>query len=126
MWPRSVETGHVFSEFLGGRRTLELIVDWPPFLTDLDMLHKKWLFSSGVDHIRKYHPKYLEFECTLKVFFEHKSDSTRSKAHLLCPFPVETQMVSNHNLDWKDRSSRVVYIVLKSHSEDYAILRVDG
>lgn len=121
--PTGIGPGNFSTKILEGERILELNVKWPQCLTNLDMLHRNWLCSSGPDHIEKYHPKYLSFGCALKTFREYESDDIQSKVSFSLPFPVEIHIVLKHNLGWKDHSDRVVYIDLKAHSENYVILR---
>lgn len=119
--PTGIGTGIISAKVLDGGIILELIVDWSQCVTELGMLYKKWLCSTGPDHIEKYHPRYLGFACALKAFREHKSDSIQRKAHLPLPFAVEKHVVSKHNLSWKNRSVLIVYIDLKAHSDEYSI-----
>lgn len=121
--PSGIGPGDFSLRVVEGGRELELTVQWPNPLTDLDTMHKKWLLSNGLDHMERYHPKYLGFEAALKHFREHSTDKIESFALFPLPFAVQTHIHGRYNLGWKDNAARMVYVDLKAYDEMYAVLR---
>lgn len=106
-----------------GGRELELKVEWPVPLVNLEMLHKKWTDSNKPDRMEKYHPKFLGFEACLKKFRQHSRHIVESIARFALPFPVQTHIVNQYPLGWLQSACRMIYVDLKAYEEEYALER---
>lgn len=121
--PSGVGPGHFSVRVAEGGRHLELTVEWPEPMVNLENLHKKWLNSTSDDRIEKYHPKYIGFEAALKRFRARDSDIIESTAQIALPFTVQTHVDARFNLGWKENTTRVVYVDLKAYEENYMVMR---
>ena len=100
---------------------LEFFVVWPNVLTNMELLHKKWLNTNGPEMIKSYHPRVQAFEDALKKIRRKKGDAVISTTKLPLPFPVETHIFEKHNLGWKDCTSKVIFIELKAAIDTYGL-----
>lgn len=101
-----VNAGDFTTRVREGGKELELTVNWPITLNDVELLHRKWL-TSAEGRMEKYHPKYLGFENALKSLRERITDRVESTAHIVLPFLVETHIKRRIALGWHD-STRVI------------------
>lgn len=114
--PSGVGPGHFKLQVVEEGECLEVTVDWPSPLTDIPMMHKKW-FGNGLSDV---HPKILGFESALKMLRTNRIDAVRSTARIGLPFTVQPNLNGQHNLAWRDNSTRMVYLDLKAVVDDYA------
>ncbi|KAI0559835.1 hypothetical protein FGB62_134g04 [Gracilaria domingensis] len=96
---------------------LELDVKWPRPLTDLKLMHSKWLKSSLQGQYTTFHPEFLGFESALKELRSHNAEDVHSKARFHLPFVVERKF-ETYNMIYKD-GTKLVYIRLKAHTDSY-------
>lgn len=71
-----------------GARELQLTIQWPTALINLQMLHKKWIESLGPNRMEEYYPTILGFEGLLKKFRNQNNHYVESSARFPLPFPV--------------------------------------
>lgn len=123
--PSGIDAGHFAVRVAEGGRQLEVTVEWPNALSNLELLHRKWLTAEGGDKMETYHPKYLGFENALKAHRERCVDTVESTARVTLPFAVQTHIYGKSNLGWRDNMARMVYVDLKAYEEQYGILQDD-
>lgn len=97
---------------------LELTVDWPKPLTDINMMHRKWLVNDS--EFTDVHPKILGFEAALKNLRENCTESVHSTAQIGLPFSVESHIDGKYNIGWREDSTRMLYVDLKATVDEYA------
>lgn len=90
-------------------------IKWPDVLTDMSMLHKKWLLNNELSDV---HPKILGFETALKGLRANCNENVLSYGRIGLPFTVEPNFLQ-HNIGWRDNSSRVLYVDLRALVDDY-------
>lgn len=66
---------------------LELIVDWPNLLVDLQFLHKKGLQSPTI-RCKEYQSEYVGFSESRKAFLARSFDWIYSRAEIMLSFQV--------------------------------------
>ncbi|KAI0556935.1 hypothetical protein FGB62_372g08 [Gracilaria domingensis] len=96
---------------------LELDVKWPRPLTDLKLMHSKWLKLPLQGQYTTFHPEFLGFESALKELRSHNAEEVHSKARFHLPFVVE-RTFETYNMIYKD-GTKLVYIRLKAHTDSY-------
>lgn len=121
--PSGVGPRQCSTRIVEGGRELELTVKWPVPLTDLSVMHKKWLNSRAADIIGVYHPKYIGFETALNALRNNECDNLHSATRISLPFPVQTNFGERFNLGWIDDSTRIVYVDLKAYEDNDSLLR---
>lgn len=104
------------------RKVFEVSVVWPKPLVDVEVMHRKWLTSTGPDRIQAYHPKILAFQAALKELRRKCGDDVVSTAKIPLPFAVETYVYEKYNLAWRDNSTKIIYVELKAAMDSYAHL----
>lgn len=121
--PSGVESSDFSVRILEGGESLQLSLTWPQPLLNVDTLHRKWssLRKNDPEYMSAYHPEMLGFESALKGLREKSTDAVQSVTRISLPFPVETHIVSQNALAWRDNSMRAVYIRLRAIVEDYAV-----
>lgn len=122
--PSGVNKSDFTLQVLEGGQSLELTVQWPMPLVDLDMLHQKWLRQPTDDNncrFTMFHPKVLALEDALKKKRNRAADSVVSTARIILPFPVQTHVESKTNLGFKESGTKLVYVDLKAMAENYAV-----
>lgn len=124
--PSGIDAGHFAVRVAEGGRQLDVNVQWPSALSNLEQLHRKWLTAEGSDKMEMYHPKYLGFENALKAHRERCVDTVESSARITLPFAVQTHVYGKYNLGWRENTARMVYIDLKAYEEHYGILQDDN
>lgn len=79
--------------------TLDIYFTWPQVVTDVNVLHKYWLKSSGQNKIEPYPSRVVGFRNLLRSYCARESDSivTTSRLRLTCK--VETKVVKKR-LKW--------------------------
>ena len=121
--PSGVSPGKFRVRVMPGGRVLELVVEWPAPLTDLRLLHKKWIAPlTADDRIETYHPKFLGFEAALKSHPENLKDKVESPANIALQISVQTHIEQRINLGWFDQTARVIYIDLKANEDNYGLI----
>jgi len=124
--PSGVNKSDFTLQVLEGGLTLELTVQWPAPLIDLNLLHQKWLREAKKDEdcpFTMFHPKVLSLEDALKKKRKRAADSVTSTARILLPFAVQTHIESKTNLAFKDSGTKLVYVDLKAMAETYAVVK---
>jgi len=120
--PSGVGAGDFSVRVVDSGQFLELTVQWPAALVDIEVMHRKWLRMIGNGGFQKYHPKYLGFEAALKKLRERNSDKVESSARIPLPFPVLSHFHGKYNLAWTDSNVRMLYVDLRAFIEDYAVV----
>ena len=108
---------------LDGGLYLELTVTWPVPMTSVEILHREWT-EPPIDRpefMSEYYPEILSFEQALKRGGGHSPYTVQSVTNVSLPLAVETHIVSQSALGWRDDAMRAVYIRLKALVEDYAV-----
>lgn len=123
--PSGVGAGDFKIQVIEDGDVLELTVTWPTPLVDIEEMHLKWLKcdDSGKPistEITRHHPKILGFQKKLRMIREHFNKTPESVARFGLPFTVQPQPVSQYNLGWKNNTCRMVYVDLRSISNNYA------
>lgn len=123
--PSGVGPGDFSLRVLPGGRLLEIKVDYPKPISDLSILHKRWLDSTNTagDRIEKYHPRILGFEASLKARRKSLSDNISGVSYIVLTYPVMTHIDQSWNLGWTDNDARVVYVDLKADSDNYGTVK---
>lgn len=121
--PSGVSSDGFAVRVLEGGEFLELAVVWPQPFADVDLLHRKWttLRTEDSEFMSEFHPEMLGFEQTLKTLRERSTDIVKTITKISLPFPVETHMVSQFALAWRDDTTRAIYVRLRATEEDYAV-----
>lgn len=99
---------------------LSLIVKvaWPVPLTNVRVLHKKWLSSN---QMAPCHPCITGFEEALQRLRTHMNDKIISNATIYLPERVETHIYDKQNLRFNDHGADIVYVSLKASSKLYGL-----
>lgn len=122
--PTGVGKGQFDVKVLDGGREVELKVMLPEPLSNLRMLHRKWVETAkDGSKMQMYHPKVLGFEASLKQFRKHSNEKIEATARIALPFPVQNHIAKRDNLGWLDNDCKVVYIDLKAHDDEYLVTR---
>lgn len=93
----AVETNYIKVSVLKAAREMEVVVQFPAFLSDLSMMHRIWLQKIGPGHMEKYHSNFTGFESALKQFRDHSSCTVESKDRLALQCFVQTNIFEKHN-----------------------------
>ncbi|MEM6687231.1 MAG: hypothetical protein AAF617_15725 [Bacteroidota bacterium] len=99
---------------------LELTVNWPKPLVDIEFMHRKWMSQDEGKLVTSVSPKLLGFEKTLRQMRNNRSETVSSVARIGLPITVQSHIESKYNIAWKDDHSRMVYVDLKAVVDDYA------
>lgn len=100
-------------------KVFEMSVIRPQPLVNVELMHRKWLASTGPDRIQAYHPIRLPFQADMKELRRKCGDDIVSTTKISLPFPVETHVHEKFNLAWRDNSTKLVYVELKAVMDSY-------
>ena len=101
---------------------LELEVTWPSLHSNVLAMHRKWLKSGAIS---LDHPKLTGFEEHLSMLRAHVSDSITSSCQIILPIQVQMAPDAVH-LIGDAIGTRVVYVELKAHVDDYMAPKQSG
>ena len=121
--PSGIQAGSFKTRVIEEGDVLEMTVDWPRPLVDIEFMHRKWINNCSENGFTTYHPKFLGFEATLRQMCENRSDTVRSVARIGLPITVQAHITDTNNIEFHDDTSRMVYIDLKAIEEDYAVVK---
>ena len=96
---------------------MEFTCVWPKEVTNVDLLHRKWLNSNGDHRIYEEHPKLVGFEKFLKNLRRHANSSVESTCRIPLPFQVESHIYDRHNIQFLESNTRLAYIYRTSRCE---------
>lgn len=107
---------------------LELKVDWPGPMVDIQWMHKKWLqekksmdgTTSYAPSMQSYHPKILALESALKKYRDHSSAAVKSYARFRLPFSVQPTL-EKHTLGFQDSGAELIQLDMTAFVENYDI-----
>ena len=99
--PSGIDTGHFSIRVIEDGLHVELTVQWPDVLLDMQLLHRKWLQSKNrIDAIEPYHPKIVGFGSFLKNLRHAHMEKVESTVRIRLPFRVQTHIEGKYNLAW--------------------------
>lgn len=99
---------------------LEITVDWPKPMVDIEFMHRKWLSDNEGRHdVTRSHPKILGFQKRLRLLRSNVNETISSIGRIGLPFTVQPHIHAQYNIGWRDDTCRMVYVDLKSISDGY-------
>lgn len=99
-------------------RLLELSINLPKPLPDMDLLHRRFFSHPEIYKIDEVASVISRFEKALKTRREHKDSNIVNTTQIFLPFKLSTDF-TYHLLGWNKSSALVVYITLHFHKESY-------
>lgn len=103
-------------------RVLEVTVSWPSPMSDIYMMHKKWLDLPPVhpDHKTVNDAEILGFQESLRKLRKTNSDKLNSVIRIPLPFAVQKQYEA-HPMGWRGTTHRGLYIRLRATDNAYGL-----
>lgn len=104
---------------------LQISVVWPPALTDVEMLHRKW--SADDQGLGQLALRTQAFKRFLKTLRTTKNDAIQSSYNISLPFVVKSDIADVRKkrcyLSWLSLKthSRVLYVTLEAPPKDYGL-----
>lgn len=107
--PSGISSGRFTVKASGNGWTLEVKIKWPDTFVYVKNLRRKWIDSTGLDHMEVYHPKLIGFEHNLKSHRKKRSKTIVYNSKIGLIIRIQTHIFEKHNLAWSDTGAKVVY-----------------
>lgn len=117
--PSGVSAKTFLFKVLEEGRILELTVDWPRPLSDVEMMHTEWLTPGATNGFTEYHPRVVAVDNALKELRKHSHQKIKAVARFDIPFAVRKDFYNQENFEFEG-SCKMIYIELKAITADYA------
>ena len=103
---------------------LQLTVQWPKAMVDMDVLLSDKLrsISDGKNEFSTFHPMYLAFENALRSMRERITDGIDSVARFSLPFTAETHIHDIRPLVQPRSGCKILRVTLRACAEIYTVV----
>ena len=96
---------------------------WPKEITDVDILHRKWLLAKNEEErLSPSHPSLGGFDNFFKDLRSRANEGIQAECRINLPFEVETHVVSRNNIQWKNATTCAVYVQFRAPAEEFAVM----
>ena len=97
--PSRIGPGKFSLNVIDGGNILDLSAIFPPYLLNVETMHKKWLPQN--EDLQIFHQRIIGFKTALKRLPKLCFDKFESINRILLQFPIPVDLITKYKIAWK-------------------------